>query len=431
MSVQITVNPDYVGEIYLPSIAQVLRVGTSVIVEDSIVSNNDIRKALEKKIIIVSSPTDATSSPDSEFDPTALNPNEKFKIKDKTNRNFSVQGIAEMITPSGVIYIDYQTLVSGFIQVLLKKDMVSINDMNGIPVVLDPIKGFKKFIEEEVVVAEEEPEVVISSAIEIVDETVPLVRNKISLKSAEDVKAATSIKTENQVKTEIADHKKKHNMKKDFMNDDVIDPIADEAKHTTYVWDAHKQEAEQGKPVFKTSDESIVNAEVDREKVSVIAPRKLSIKTKNDVLDAVNTRKKVSVKTSNIVEEVELEEVAEIEEAKPVVKKKTTKKSSKKKTAKKASTKKKTTKKSTKKKRTLAKKDGIDKVIANIQKKKKLGIKAVGSKRTETKSDDVVIDDIIIHNSENMFVDQIEEAARLAKHPILSNKMRRNNEEIE
>jgi len=423
MPTKITVNASYGGEVYLSSIKKVLKAGQSVIVEDSAAGSDEIKKLISKKIIQVSSPDE----PEQTYDKLALNPNEKFKVKNLSGRNLSVQGIKEMMVPNGAIFIDYETLLSGFIGVMIKSGMAEVSDVNGNQVVLDEASGFKKVAPEaeevelpELEVGEEEAEiediegvvedVVLSEKALSEEEVKELYDGKISLKTAADAKAQTG----NQEADEL--------MTKDEFGDTVIDPLLkDKEKKTSYVWDFEAKSAKEGKPVFEYEGEDSIP---DDGSAFIMPNKKLSIKSKNDVADALNANKpkKESIKKA----------ASEEVEEKPVAKKKTTKKKTKKKTTKKKSTKKKTTKKKTKKKtskkRKVSQKKGIDKVVDKIQ-KKKLSIKAVGQEKQEVPAEQIGDDEVVIHNqNESFFVDQTQEAERIAKHPILRNK---NNEDVE
>ena len=416
MPTKITVNASFGGEVYIGSIKKVLNAGQSVIVDDAAAQADDIKKLVSKKIVQISSPDE----PEQSYDKMALNPNEKFKVKNLSGRNLSVQGINEMMVPNGAIFIDYQTLLSGFIGVLVKSGMAEISDASGNQVVLDEANGFKKIppaSEEEVELPEDEPESEIdsdvtsvedaeSSSEEEVDDT--LTAGKISLKTVSDVKTQTGKQEADELMT------------KDEFGETVIDPLLkDKDKKTSYVWDFESKSAKEGKPVFEYESEGSIP---DDGSAFVMPNKKLSIKSKNDVADALNPNKP---------KRQSIKKTASDEEA-PVAKKKTTKKkTTKKKTAKKKTTKKKTKKKGAKKtaqRRKVSQKNGIDKVVDKIQ-KKKLSIKAVGQEKKEIPAENIADDEVVIHSKdESVFVDQTQEAERIAKHPILRN---RNNEDIE
>ena len=408
MPTKITVNDTFVGEVYIGSIKKVLSAGQSVIIEDSAAQTDEIKKLVSKKIIKTSSPDE----PDQAIDKMAISPTENFRVKNLTGRNLSIQGVREMLVPNGAIFIDYQTLVSGFIGVLIKSGIAEIFDVNGNQIVLDDATGFKKVAPQEEnlelpteIEAEEDIEVSSIESENVEEDKIELgkIENKISLKSAADVKE----QVDNDPKSEL--------LTKDEFGDTVIDPLLKE-KHTSYVWDAEAQENKKGKPVFDYDGEDDNHLPDDGSAV-VMPNKKLSIKSKNDVVDALNPNspKKASIKSS---------EETETSSDKPA------KKSSKKKTKKKT-TKKKTTKKKTSKRRKVAQKDSIDKVVDKIKKQtknKKLSIKAVGQEKKEALADEVS-DEVILHNkNESIFVDQQQESERINQHPILRN---RNNEDIE
>lgn len=391
MPTKITVNESFGGEVYLSSIKKVLQSGQSVIVDDYAAQSDEIKSLISKNIIKTSSPDEPEAAP---VDKMTLSPNEKFKVKNLSGRNLSVQGISEMLIPNGAIFIDYQTLVSGFIGVLLRSELAEIFDMSGNKVVLDDHSGFKKVSKDskkEVEPAEkiEKEEVKPDKKITLGSE------NKISLKSASDVKSQSSNKGP---LDDLAT--------KDEWGDTIIDPLINQ-KQTSYVWDAESQSSKEGKPVFDYKEEDSIP---DDGSAFVVPNKKLSIKSKNDVADALNNKKTKQASIKNINEEDTEEE--------PVTKK-TTKK--KKKTTRKKS------KKKTSTKRKVSPKDGIDKVVDKI-KNKKLSIKAVGKESKETPAEEVD-DEVILHSkNESFFVDKTQETERIAKHPILRN---RNNEDIE
>lgn len=406
MPTKITVNESYGGEVYIGSIKKVLSAGQSVIIEDSAAQTDEIKKLVSKKIIKISSPDE----PDQVVDKMAISPTENFRVKNLTGRNLSIQGVKEMLVPNGAIFIDYQTLMSGFIGVLIKSGMAEIFDVNGNKIVLDDATGFKKVAPE----AEKELELPNEIEVEAEDNIVEMLeedeitieKTKISLKSASDVKE------------QAAQNPKSELLTKDEFGDTVIDPLLKE-KNTSYVWDAESQSNKEGKPVFNFEEEE---GPLPDDGSAVIMPnKKLSIKSKNDVIDALNANKpkKASIKSSEEAEEAE-------DSDKKTAKKKTSKKKSTKK-----KTKKKTTKKKTSKRRKVAQKDSIDKVVDKIKKQtknKKLSIKAVGQEKKEALADEVS-DEVILHNkNESIFVDQQQESERINQHPILRN---RNNEDIE
>ena len=403
MPTKITVNESYGGEVYIGSIKKVLSAGQSVIIEDSAAQTDEIKKLVSKKIIKTSSPDE----PEQIVDKMAISPTENFRVKNLTGRNLSIQGVKEMLVPNGAIFIDYQTLMSGFIGVLIKSGMAEIFDVNGNKIVLDDATGFKKVAPEAEKELELPNEIEVESDDDIVEmaeeDEITVEKTKISLKSAADVKE------------QAAQDPKSELFTKDEFGDTVIDPLLKE-KNTSYVWDAESQSNKEGKPVFNFEEEEGV---LPDDGSAVIMPnKKLSIKSKNDVADALNANKpkKASIKSS--------------EEAEDSDKKTTKKKASKKKTTKKK-TKKKTTKKKTSKRRKVAQKDSIDKVVDKIKKQtknKKLSIKAVGQEKKEALADEVS-DEVILHNkNESIFVDQQQESERINQHPILRN---RNNEDIE
>jgi len=410
MPTKITVNDTYGGEVYLGSIKKVLKSGQSVIIDDAAAKSDEIKKLVSKKIIKVSSPDE----PDQVTDKFALSPNEKFRVKNLSGRMLSVQDIKEMLIPNGAIFIDYQTLLSGLIGVLIKSGMAEIFDMQGNQVVLDAALGFKKVLpgneDDDVSDIEVESDEELSDEVDSLEEELEVSAEgkiklgkdgKISLKSAADVKAQTG---------EIAEL-----LTKDEFGDAVIDPLL-KGNNKSYVWDAETQANKEGKPVFDFKDDKEV---LPSDGSAVLLPnKKLSIKSKNDVADALNADKpkKATIKESSVEEDVEIEELP-----KKTVKKKTTKKKT---------TKKKTTKKGKKKtstRRKVKQKEGIDKVVDKIR-KKKLSIKAVGQEQTEVPSEEVD-DKVVLHSkNESFFVDQEQEDARIKQHPLLRNK---NNEDIE
>lgn len=412
MPTKITVNASYGGEVYIGSIKKVLNSGQSVIVDDAAAQADDIKKLVSKKIVQISSPDE----PEQSHDKMALNPNEKFKVKNLSGRNLSVQGINEMMVPNGAIFINYETLLSGFIGVLIKSGMAEVSDVNGNKVVLDETNGFKKVSPEE----EKEEEVELPEVAEVQVEDVELhdralepeeikeaYEAKISLKNAADVKAQTG----NQEADEL--------MTKDEFGETVIDPLLkDKEDKTSYVWDFEAKSAKEGKPVFEYEGDNVIP---DDGSAFVMPNKKLSIKSKNDVADALNPNKP---------KRQSIKKTASDEEA-PVAKKKTTKKKTAKKKTTKKTTKKKTKKKGAKKtsqRRKVSQKNGIDKVVDKI-KKKKLSIKTVGQEKKEIPAENIADDEVVIHSKdESVFVDQTQEAERIAKHPILRN---RNNEDIE
>lgn len=387
MPTKITINPDFAGEVYIPSVKKALRPGQFIIVEDSIAKSDDIAKLLSKKIIIVSSPDEEPQS----VDEMALNKNEKFRVKNLTNRNLSVQGLKQMLTPNGAVYIDYNTLVSGFIGMLLKSNLAEITDMKGNRVVLDGVYGFKKAKQEEQ--PSEDKKILKETAIssknnkETEKDTF---KNKISIKSQEEVKYASNA---NKAPYENL-------ITKDAFGDFVIDPLLDK-KHTSYVWDAETQSARVGKPVFSEIEEKIPS----NGEAYIVPNKKISIKSKNDIENALSVEKASDERHEEEAIEEKMEKIA--------------KKASKK-------------KKGPKTKRKIEQKNSIDKVVAelknNKKKTKKIGIKAIGTKKEEVSAKDINDNEVILHNKDSFFVDQEQEAERITKHPLFK---RMNNIEIE
>lgn len=436
MPTKISVNASFGGEVYLSSIKKVLKAGQSVIVEDSAAQTDEIKKLVSKKIIQTSSPDE----PEQTYDELALNPNEKFKVKNLSGRNLSVQGIREMMVPNGAIFIDYETLVSGFIGVLIKSGMAEISDVNGNKVILDETSGFKKVapekevdlpeieVESEDDLEDVELEEVSADDIKAVEKALEEVEPDPDITFPTETSGKVSLKTAADVKSQTGKHEADELFTKDEFGDTVIDPLLkDKQKKTSYVWDFEAKAAKEGKPVFEYEGEDVIP---DDGSALVMPNKKLSIKSKNDVADAMNANRPKQESIKKTASEVE-----EAKEEKPVAKKKTTKKKSTKKKTTKKKTKKKTTKKKTgkktTKKRKVAQKKGIDKVVEKIQKqsKKKLSIKTVGQEKKEVPADQISDDEVVIHNqNEGFFVDQTQEAERIAQHPILRNK---NNEDIE
>ena len=406
MPVNITVNPEFGGEIYLPSIKKVLRSGQSVVLQDAVANNSDVQKALSKKIIIIAAdPADHVAQV--EYDELQLNPNERFRIKNLTNRNMSVQGLSDMLTPHGAIYISYDNLTSGFIGSLIRSGTVEITDLKGNYIVLNEGGGFKKVSPDT-----EEDEVELLEEVKQPKQAKEAVAIDLDGDDDDDDDAPRkiSLKSQEQVLSQFKENKKKKNFIKDpYMpgSEDVIDPLFEEKqKGKVSVWNAESQQAEEGVDAYKAQANSKpIKAGKEKEEglpstgEVVVIPNKLSVKSKNDIAEVLS---KKEAKT----------------EEKPV------------KTAKKKSTKKKTTKKksTSKKKRSVPKKDGIDEVVEKLTKKKpkqKISIKAVGSERPKTTAEEVD-DSLILHNNESIFVDQEQDIARIRNHPLLKGQNRQN-----
>lgn len=447
MPVKITINPEYGGDVYLPSIKKALRPGQSVTVEDSIVGNSDIQSSLAKKIILIG---DSVAPIEQEVDQMQLSQNERFKIKNLSGRNLSINGIKEMLVPHGAIYVSYQDLTSGFVGTLIRSGFAEVTDMHGNFVVLNENGGFIKkapHSEEDEIELPEEEEVE-----EVIVEKPKKTRKKTSKKKLskkarevldedlvdESPTRKISLKTREEVLEQFEGKQDEMHFVDDpspWSNDKIIDPLYEEKqKGKVQVWSGKKGEVAEGQDIYKANQRKLEEEfdeyeedgiPTDGEAHTSLPKKKLSIKSKNDVADALNYIPEDAVDID--LDEDEWEDEEEVVVPKKTSKKKSTKKKSTKKSTKKASKKKPTKKKtSKKKKRTVAKKDGIDEVVEKLTKKKKISIKAVGSERPKATADEVD-DSVILHSkSESLFVDQEQEKQRIRNHPILRNHQ--NNE---